>query len=90
MLISHISSQDGDLSCSSSSSSSPLQILPPPLYSFSLKAGEERTFLLAEKLDLGVGERGVIGRRVSVMARTAGGGVREGGRVVAEGVMGWN
>jgi hypothetical protein len=37
------------------------------------------------KLDLGVGDRGVIGRRVSVMT-----GSMQGPLIVAEGVMGWN
>lgn len=72
-------SQDGDLS-------SPVQT--PPLYSFSLDPSlDTSSMCLSEKLDLGVGERGVIGRRVSVMTSSV---VGRGDMVVAEGVMGWN
>lgn len=40
---------------------------------------------LSDRLELGVSDRGIIGRRVSVMAREVGGEV-----VVAEGIIGWN
>jgi hypothetical protein len=36
---------------------------------------------LTRRLELGVSEEGIIGRRVSVV---------EGDRVVAEGIIGWN
>lgn len=72
------SSQDGDLSSSSTST--------PPLYSFALNPSLEATSVsLPSKLHLGVGDRGVIGRRVSVMT-----GSTRGPLIVAEGVMGWN
>jgi hypothetical protein len=44
-----------------------------------LNAGAK--FPLRMRLDLGVGGNGVIGRRVSLLAS---------GRVVGEGIMGWN
>ncbi|KAF3004330.1 hypothetical protein E8E13_009429 [Curvularia kusanoi] len=76
--------QDGDLSAPSSTS--PQTAQSPPLYSFDLVGETDAATLhLPQKLDLGVGERGVIGRRVSVMT----GSVR-GPLTVAEGIIGWN
>lgn len=40
---------------------------------------------LPQKLDLGVGNDGIIGRRVSVMM-----GSTKGPLIVAEGIIGWN
>jgi hypothetical protein len=40
---------------------------------------------LEERLDLGVSEVGIIGRRVSVMTGSVGGPL-----TVAEGIIGWN
>lgn len=80
--LTHTSSQDGDLSGTTCDAGQ------TPLYSFSLDPSlDTNSLCLSEKLDLGVGERGVIGRRVSVMTRSVGG---RGATVVAEGVMGWN
>jgi hypothetical protein len=77
----YVSSQDGDLSSSGTHTTS-----TPPLYSFSLNPSlDASTLSLPLKLDLGVGDRGVIGRRVSVMT----GSIR-GPLTVAEGIMGWN
>ncbi|KAF1914084.1 hypothetical protein BDU57DRAFT_456608, partial [Ampelomyces quisqualis] len=67
--------RDGDLS-------SPSQGQANPLYSFSLS--EARTEL-SERLDLGVSDVGIIGRRVSVMTSSTGGPL-----TVAEGIIGWN
>ncbi|KAH6620517.1 hypothetical protein C7974DRAFT_235510 [Boeremia exigua] len=71
--------RDGDLS----GSASPIQT--PPFYSFSLESGETATLDLPQRLDLGVGDAGIIGRRVSVMA-----GSTKGPLIVAEGIIGWN
>jgi hypothetical protein len=40
---------------------------------------------LSQKLDVGVGDEGIIGRRVSVMM-----GSTKGPLTVAEGIIGWN
>ncbi|KAJ4398068.1 hypothetical protein N0V91_010472 [Didymella pomorum] len=71
--------RDGDLS----GSVSPLQT--SPFYSFSLESSEASTMHLSQKLDLGVGDEGIIGRRVSVMM-----GSTKGPLTVAEGIIGWN
>ncbi|KAF1923375.1 uncharacterized protein M421DRAFT_75631 [Didymella exigua CBS 183.55] len=71
--------RDGDLS----GSASPVQT--PPFYSFSLESSEASTMHLPQKLDLGVGDAGIIGRRVSVMT-----GSMKGPLTVAEGIIGWN
>ncbi|CAE7208279.1 hypothetical protein PTTW11_09809 [Pyrenophora teres f. teres] len=55
-----------------------------PLYSFLLDARPVR-MQLPQRLDLGVGDRGIIGRRVSVMT-----GSVEGTLTLAEGIIGWN
>ncbi|KAJ4984795.1 hypothetical protein SVAN01_09668 [Stagonosporopsis vannaccii] len=71
--------QDGDLSGSAS------PVKTPPFYSFSLEQSEASTMHLSQKLHLGVGDTGIIGRRVSVMT-----GSRKGPLTVAEGIIGWN
>ncbi|KAJ8112567.1 hypothetical protein OPT61_g5091 [Boeremia exigua] len=71
--------RDGDLS----GSNSPVQT--PPFYSFALDACEASTMDLPQRLDLGVGDAGIIGRRVSVMT-----GSTKGPLTVAEGIIGWN
>ncbi|XP_014552752.1 hypothetical protein COCVIDRAFT_41134 [Bipolaris victoriae FI3] len=67
--------RDGDLSSSSSPQAS------NAFCSFPIKSQNGR-WQLERKLELGVGERGIIGRRVSVLS-----GARE---VLAQGVIGWN
>lgn len=73
-------SRDGDLS-----STSPTAAQAPPFYSFSLEQSEAATMRLPQRLDLGVGDSGIIGRRVSVMT-----GSRTGPLTIAEGIIGWN
>ena len=73
-------SRDGDLS---GDSSSPLRT--PPFYSFDLDSCDTATMHLPQRLDLGVGDAGIIGRRVSVMT-----GSTKGPLTVAEGIIGWN
>jgi hypothetical protein len=68
-------SRDGDLQ----------QLQANPLYSFLLESTSESTMQLPQRLDLGVSDVGVIGRRVSVMTSST-----AGPRTVAEGIMGWN
>ncbi|KAF2254783.1 hypothetical protein BU26DRAFT_416412 [Trematosphaeria pertusa] len=74
---------DGDLSAS--------EALPPnalpqkPLFSFSLDAASTQTMQLPQRLELGVGDAGLIGRRVSLMTSS-----RQGPVTLAEGIMGWN
>jgi hypothetical protein len=41
--------------------------------------------LLRQRLDLGVGDSGIIGRKVSVMTSST-----KGPMAVAEGIIGWN
>ncbi|EAT91628.1 hypothetical protein HBI56_012930 [Parastagonospora nodorum] len=69
--------RDGDLS------SSPQQSVP--LYSFSLDSSMAPVMQLPQRLDLGVGDVGIIGRRVSVMTSST-----KGPLTVAEGIIGWN
>ncbi|KAF2132035.1 hypothetical protein P153DRAFT_183354 [Dothidotthia symphoricarpi CBS 119687] len=71
--------RDGDLSASSQQTQS------NPLYSFSLDSDFDSSMQLPERLDLGVGDVGIIGRRVSVMASST-----KGPLTVAEGIIGWN
>ncbi|EUC41486.1 hypothetical protein COCMIDRAFT_29735 [Bipolaris oryzae ATCC 44560] len=66
--------RDGDLSSSTCSATS-------AFCSFPIKS-QNGQWELEDKLELGVGERGIIGRRVSVLS-----GARE---VLAQGVIGWN
>ena len=56
-----------------------------PFFTFDLSRRDSSTMELPEILDLGVGETGIIGRRVSVMT-----GSRRGPMTVAEGIIGWN
>ncbi|KAF2691766.1 hypothetical protein K458DRAFT_398179 [Lentithecium fluviatile CBS 122367] len=56
-----------------------------PFFSFSLENNSVSVMQLPQTLDLGVGDSGIIGRRVSVMTSS-----RAGPRTVAEGVIGWN
>lgn len=72
-------SRDGDLS------SSPQQSELSPLYSFSLQQSAQSQMQLAQRLDLGVSDAGIIGRRVSVMTSSTSGPL-----TVAEGIIGWN
>ncbi|EMD84955.1 hypothetical protein COCC4DRAFT_154680 [Bipolaris maydis ATCC 48331] len=67
--------RDGDLSSSSSTQRS------SAFCSFPIKS-QNGQWELERKLELGVGERGIIGRRVSVLS-----GAQE---VLAQGVIGWN
>lgn len=81
-----MSSHDGDLSASSR------RIRSDPLFAFPINEmtpvnnDEGPTMKLPHILDLNVGEVGVIGRRVSIVAG------REviGARTIAEGIVGWN
>ena len=73
-----LSSRDGDLSAT--------QSLPAnPFFLFSLESSHANSLELSQTLDLGVGEKGIIGRRVSVMT-----GSKRGPKTVAEGIIGWN
>lgn len=72
-------SRDGDLSSTLQS------IATSPLYSFPLSPALEYAMQLPQKLDLGVGDVGIIGRRISVMTGSA-----KGPLTVAEGIIGWN
>jgi hypothetical protein len=72
-------SRDGDLS------SSPPQNYSNPLYSFTLDSISTPVMQLPQRLDLGVGDIGIIGRRVSVMTSST-----KGPLTVAEGIIGWN
>ncbi|KAF2007191.1 hypothetical protein P154DRAFT_528860 [Amniculicola lignicola CBS 123094] len=71
--------RNGDLG--SSPGLPPTQITSNPFFSFPLAADESSVTHLPQKLDLGVGDSGVIGRKVSIM---------RGRTTVAEGIMGWN
>jgi len=56
-----------------------------PFLSFSLDTDSASTMLLGQRLDLGVGDSGIIGRKVSVMMSS-----KKGPMAVAEGITGWN
>ncbi|OAG10290.1 uncharacterized protein CC84DRAFT_1161255 [Paraphaeosphaeria sporulosa] len=56
-----------------------------PFFSFDIGSRESCTMELPETLNLGVGDTGIIGRRVSVMT-----GSTRGPLIVAEGIIGWN
>ncbi|CAI6336121.1 unnamed protein product [Periconia digitata] len=73
--------RDGNLNNSTNHS------LPPvdPFFSFALNSQDDSVLQLNRTLDLGVGETGIIGRRISMMA-----GEQRGERVIAEGIIGWN
>ncbi|KAF2438674.1 hypothetical protein P171DRAFT_397741 [Karstenula rhodostoma CBS 690.94] len=70
--------RDGDLSASEARPA-------VPFFSFDLGSRESCTVELPETLNLGVGDTGIIGRRVSVMT-----GSKRGPLTVAEGIIGWN
>ncbi|KAH8707063.1 hypothetical protein GQ44DRAFT_691683 [Phaeosphaeriaceae sp. PMI808] len=72
--------RDGDLSTSSSQ-----QPQLNPLYSFNLGPNCDRVMQLPQRLDLGVSDVGIIGRRVSVMTSSTAGPL-----TVAQGIIGWN
>lgn len=81
---SQLRSRDGDLSASTSPP--PLNQLPSKLFfSFSLATDPASVMQLPRRLDLGVGDSGIIGRKVSVMTSST-----KGPMAVAEGVIGWN
>ncbi|KAF3940803.1 hypothetical protein ABW19_dt0201209 [Dactylella cylindrospora] len=69
--------QDGDLNCNDPSQE-PLYQLPVDIYG---AEAEECEIFLTSKLDLGVGGRGVIGRKMSLMNSR---------QVIAQGIIGWN
>ncbi|KAF9735352.1 hypothetical protein PMIN06_010886 [Paraphaeosphaeria minitans] len=56
-----------------------------PFFSFDLGSRDACIMELPETLNLGVGDTGIIGRRVSVMT-----GSTRGPLTVAEGIIGWN
>lgn len=56
-----------------------------PFYSFALDGPTESVVQLSRRLDIGVGEKGIIGRRICMMA-----GSGDGPMIVAEGIIGWN
>ena len=72
-------SRDGDLSAP------PPQSIADSLYSFEIGSSLGGMMHLPEKLHLGVGDNGIIGRRVSVMT-----GSTQQPLTLAEGVVGWN
>lgn len=72
-------SRDGDLSAP------PPQSSLDPLYTFNLEDSSRGMMQLPEKLHLGVGDNGIIGRRVSVMT-----GSSHQPLALAEGIVGWN
>lgn len=69
--------RDGDLSA-------PVANTSNPLYSFPLGV-RPKVLELPQRLDLGVSDAGIIGRRVSVMM-----GSIQGPLTVAQGIIGWN
>ncbi|CAO2657237.1 Nn.00g033630.m01.CDS01 [Neocucurbitaria sp. VM-36] len=71
--------RDGDLSATSQSAPA------DPLCTFPLTSGLDSTMQLPQRLDLGVGNAGIIGRRISVIA-----GSTQGTLTLAEGIIGWN
>lgn len=73
------SSRDGDLSAS------PPQSISDSLYSFEIEESPRGMMQLPEKLHLGVGGNGIVGRRISVMT-----GSTQQPLTLAEGVVGWN
>ncbi|KAF1975466.1 hypothetical protein BU23DRAFT_579110 [Bimuria novae-zelandiae CBS 107.79] len=70
--------RDGDLSASEARPTI-------PFFSFDLNGNHAATMELPQTLDLGVGDNGIIGRRVSVMT-----GSRRRPMTIAEGIIGWN
>jgi hypothetical protein len=78
------SSRTGDLS-THSDRLPPSELPSNPFYTFALDEDMKSTVQLPQRLDLGVGDTGIIGRKVSVMA-----GSINGPTAVAEGIIGWN
>ena len=74
--LTHRSSRDGDLRSNTITASSVLHRIALPK---EVESGA--SFQLKAKLDLGVSDEGVIGRRVSLV---------DGGTIIGEGIMGWN
>ncbi|KAF2476766.1 uncharacterized protein BDR25DRAFT_322115 [Lindgomyces ingoldianus] len=74
---------DGDLSASLQGP--PNRLLSDPLFSFLLDENSFSVTQLPQRLDLSVGDAGIIGRRVSVMTSSA-----KGPLAIAEGIIGWN
>jgi hypothetical protein len=72
-------SRDGDLSAS------PPRSISDSLYSFEIEESPRGMMQLPEKLHLGVGGNGIVGRRISVMT-----GSTQQPLTLAEGVVGWN
>ncbi|KAF2279382.1 uncharacterized protein EI97DRAFT_370148 [Westerdykella ornata] len=75
--------RDGDLTSAASPTLD--ECKSRPLFSFSLHPDHYNSTLLPQKLDLGVGDSGIIGRRVSVMTDS---GAKP--TSVAVGIIGWN
>ncbi|KAF2818786.1 hypothetical protein CC86DRAFT_153961 [Ophiobolus disseminans] len=69
--------RDGDLSSH--------QLQANPLYTFSLESNSDPMVQLSQRLELGVSDAGIIGRRVSVMTSSTSGPL-----TLAEGIIGWN
>ncbi|KAF2110345.1 hypothetical protein BDV96DRAFT_667320 [Lophiotrema nucula] len=74
--------RDGDLNAPALP---PNQLPSNPLTSFPLEQDLLSTTNLPHRLDLGVGDSGIIGRRVSLMTSSL-----KGPMIVAEGIAGWN
>lgn len=70
---------DGDLCSSQHQSAS------DALYTFEIDSPQRGFMQLPEKLHLGVGDKGIIGRRISVMT-----GSTQQPLTLAEGILGWN
>ncbi|KAH6878449.1 hypothetical protein BKA58DRAFT_96088 [Alternaria rosae] len=70
---------DGDLCSSQHQSAS------DALYTFEIDSPQRGFMQLPEKLHLGVGDKGIIGRRISVMTRST-----QHPLTLAEGILGWN
>ncbi|KAF2797083.1 hypothetical protein K505DRAFT_322852 [Melanomma pulvis-pyrius CBS 109.77] len=76
--------RDGDLNAPASKSAIN-QTTANPFLSFSLEKHATSITQLRQRLDLRVGDSGIIGRKVSVMTSSI-----EGPMAVAEGIVGWN
>ncbi|KAF2755198.1 hypothetical protein EJ05DRAFT_126010 [Pseudovirgaria hyperparasitica] len=59
-----------------------------PLYTFPVRLDRRNSMALPEALQLGVGGKGVVGRRMALVEGNGAMGWR--GKVLAEGVIGWN
>ena len=60
-------------------------LLSNSLFAFSFDNAPDAAMQLPQRLNLGVGDEGIIGRRVSLMTAASGGPM-----TVAEGIAGWN